>query len=195
MKLAVILASIREGRATERMAKWVMEAAKNLPDTDVELVDLRDYPMPFFSEPVSPKFNPDRHPDPIAKKWLDKLSEQDAYLIVTPEYNHSIPGVLKNALDYPDFQVAKKPFAIVSHGSTGGGRAQAHLKGIISEIRGIVISQAVSFTMRVSEKFSEDGKLDKELAALEHGPQTSLNNVLNELKWYSDALSTARSQG
>jgi NAD(P)H-dependent FMN reductase len=194
MKLAIILGTTREGRVSERMAKWVLKTAKDLPDTEIELLDLKDYPMPFFNEPVSPRFNPDRHPNPVAKKWLDKLDRQDAYLIVTPEYNHSIPGVLKNALDYTDWQVAKKPFAIVSHGSAGGARAQAHLKGIISEIRAVVISQAVSFTMRVSEKFDEDGTLDPELAALDYGPQTMLHNVLNELKWYSDTLASARAK-
>src|SRR5258707_837668 len=131
MKLAVILGTVREGRHTEKLAKWVLEEAKKLPDTQVELLDLKDYPMPFFDEPVSPRFNPNRQPKPEVKKWLDKLQEQDAFVVVTPEYNHSIPGVLKNSLDYIDWQVSKKPFAIVSHGSAGGARAAGHLKHII----------------------------------------------------------------
>ncbi|HSX53465.1 MAG TPA: NAD(P)H-dependent oxidoreductase [Patescibacteria group bacterium] len=194
MKLAVILGTTRQGRHTEKLAKWVLEKAKTLPDTEVELLDLKDYPMPFFEEPVSPRFNPDRKPLPIAKKWLDKLLEQDAYIIVTPEYNHSIPGVLKNALDYLDWQVSKKPFAIVSHGSAGGARATSHLKHIISEIRAVVISSNVALTMRVSEVFDENGTLAEEFAAQEYGPDASLATSLNELKWYSDALSTARAQ-
>ena len=194
MKLAVILGSVREGRVTERLAKWALKAAKELPDTEVELLDLKDYPMPFFAESVSPKSNPDCHPEPIAKKWLDALNGSDAYLIVTPEYNHSIPGVLKNALDYLDWQMSKKPTAIVSHGSTGGARATAHLKGIISEIRGVAISTNVAFAHRVSESINEEGILNEELAANEHGPNTALHNSLAELKWYSDALATARAK-
>lgn len=192
MKLAVILGTVRQGRHTEKLAKWVVDNAKDLPDTEVELLDLKDYPMPFFDEPVSPKFNPDRHPKPEVKKWLDKLAEKDAYVVVTPEYNHSIPGVLKNALDYPDFQLAKKPFAIVSHGSAGGARAASHLKHIISEARGVAISTNVAITMRVSEVFDEDGSLAEEISSKDHGPHTSLEASLKELKWYSDALATAR---
>jgi len=194
MKLAVILGSIRHGRHTEKLAKWVVKEAQKQPDIEVELLDLKDYVLPFFEESASPRFNPVRQPSPQAKKWLDKLQENDAYIIVTPEYNHSIPGVLKNALDYPDWQVSKKPFAIVSHGSTGGARAAGHLKQIISEIRGVVISSNVALTMRVSEIFDENGTLAEEIDTQDYGPKFSLHNSLDELKWYSDALVTARSQ-
>lgn len=194
MKLGIILGTTRQGRHTEKLAKWVVDKAKTLPDTEVDLLDLKDYPMPFFDEPISPKFNPDRQPHPVAKQWLDKLQEKDAFVIVTPEYNHSIPGVLKNALDYVDWQVSKKPFSIVSHGSAGGARATSHLKHIISEIRAMVISSNVAITMRISEVFDENGALAEEISAQEHGPEAILNNSLGELKWYSDALATARAK-
>lgn len=192
MKLGVILGTVREGRHTETLAKWVVSAAEKKQGTDVELLDLRDYPLPFFEEPVSPKFNPNRQPGPEAQKWLDKIAEKDAYIIVTPEYNHSIPGVLKNALDYTDFQFMRKPIAIVSHGSAGGARAAAHLKNVISEIRAVPMSTNLALTMRVSEVFDEHGTLAEEIDAQEHGPKTTLTNVLNDLTWYSDALSVAR---
>lgn len=188
------MGSVREGRHTEKLAKWVVDQAKQQKDIEVELLDLKDYPMPYFDEPVSPKYNPNRQPAPEAKKWLDNLAEQDAYIIVTPEYNHSIPGVLKNALDYTDLQVAKKPFAIVSHGSAGGARAAGHLKHIISEIRGMVISTNLALTMRVSEVFDEKGTLAEEVSDQEYGPKTILHNSMAELKWYSDALATARAK-
>jgi len=194
MKVGVILGTVREGRHTEKLAKWVVKEAQKRSNVEVELLDLKDYPLPFFEEPVSPKFNPDRHPSAAAKKWLDKLAEKDAYIVVSPEYNHSIPGVLKNALDYTDFQVAKKPFALVTHGSAGGARGASHLKHIISEIRGMTISSNVALTMRVSEVFDEHGTLAEEIAGQEYGPVTSLNNSIDELLWYSDALATARSK-
>lgn len=192
MKTAVILGSTREGRQTDRMAKWVMKALADTDGVETELLDLRDYDLPFFNEPVSPKFNPDRQPSGEVKRWLDKLASFDSYIIVTPEYNHSIPGVLKNALDFTDYQVARKPFAIVSHGSAGGARGTAHLKGIISEIRGMVISQNVAFTHRVSESFDDDGTIHAEYADPEVGPVANLRTSISELQWYSDALATAR---
>ncbi|HSX45233.1 MAG TPA: NAD(P)H-dependent oxidoreductase [Candidatus Saccharimonadales bacterium] len=194
MKVGIILGSIREGRATERLAEWVVKTARQRQDLEVEYLDLREYPLPFFNEPISPKFNPNRNLSGVPKKWLDKLQDQDAYIVVTPEYNHSIPGVLKNAFDYLDWQVQKKPFAIVSHGGAGGARAAGHLKHIISEVRGMAISTNIAFTHRVSENFDDDGNLSKTITSQEHGPHVTIEHLLDELTWYSNALSAARSK-
>ena len=86
----------------------------------------------------------------------------------------------------------KKPFAAVSHGSVGGARAVSHLKHIISESRAVIIPTNVAFTHRVREVIDERGELNDDLKAQEHGPQTALKNSLDELKWYSEALSVAR---
>src|SRR5581483_1821861 len=99
MKLRIIVCSTRQNRQTLKQAKWVYNGATQQEGVQAELVDLLDYPMPFFDEPASPRYNPDRHIDPTAQKWLHKLEEFDAYVFVTPEYNHSVTGVLKNALD------------------------------------------------------------------------------------------------
>src|SRR3954471_19006353 len=128
MKIQVIVGSTRPGRITERMAKWAEHELQSFPDVDVELVDLADYDMPLFDEAISPRYNPHRTPRPVVQKFLDKIAEADGYVVVTPEYNHSIPGVLKNAFDYLTFQMAKKPVAIMSHGTVGGARAAEHLK-------------------------------------------------------------------
>lgn len=192
MKIAVILGSTRPGRQTDRMAQWVMNELKQGKGVQAELLDLRDYDLPLFNEPVSPKFNPNRQPTGVVKKWLDKLSSFEAYIIVTPEYNHSIPAVLKNALDYTGYEVARKPFAIVSHGTAGGARAAAHLKGVISEIRGMVISPGVAFTHRVGENFDEDGTINETFAKAEYGPVTNLHALIEELQWYARALTAAR---
>src|SRR4051812_42699641 len=109
MKLQIIVGSTRPGRTTERMAKWIASEAKNLANAQVEVVDLADYPLPFLNEPISPRYNPDRKPGPEVQKWISKIAEGDAYVYVTPEYNHSIPGVLKNAIDYLTWEMAKKP--------------------------------------------------------------------------------------
>lgn len=192
-KIAVIVGTNREGRQTIKQAKWVFNTAKEQLDAEVELVDLKDYPMPIFTEAISPRYNPDRHPDPIAQKWMDKLEEFDAYIFVTPEYNHSMPGVLKNSFDYLTWQLKRKPAAIVSHGTVGGARAAMHLKEVISEGQAVPIPNFVAFA-HMSESIDDDGKLSEEVKANPYGPQAALEALLSELTWYSDALSAARAK-
>lgn len=191
MKLGIIVGTTRQARQTPKQAQWVANAAQQLEGVEVEVIDLADYPMPFFEEPVSPRYNPSREIDPTAKKWLDKLAEQDAYVFVTPEYNHSIPGVLKNAFDYLDWQMVKKPAAIVSHGTVGGARAAMHLKEILSEGKAVPIPSFVAFH-GISEALDDEGNISEEIKANPYGPQGALDGLLAELKWYSDALSAAR---
>lgn len=191
MKVQIVIGSTRPNRTTERMAKWVAKEAKNLPDTEVEVVDLIDYPMPFVDEPKSPRYNPERKPNPQAKRWMDKIAQGDAYIFVTPEYNHSIAGVLKNAIDYLTWEMVKKPSTVASHGTVGGARATMHLKEILSESRSVPIPTQVAIP-QMSDKIDENGDLSEELKTQPYGPQTTLKSMLEELKWYSDALSTAR---
>lgn len=191
MKLQVIVGSTRPGRNTERLAKWVAAEAAKLEDTEVELVDLAEYPMPFLDEPISPRYNPDRKINDQAGKWVKKLAEADAYIFVTPEYNHSISGVLKNALDYVTFEFVKKPATIVAHGTVGGARATMHLKEILSESQAVVIPKQVAFA-GASQSLDENGVLSDEVASQPYGPQTALKAALSELQWYSDALAAAR---
>lgn len=193
MKLAIVVGSVRQNRETPKQAKWISKTAKEQPDTEAEIVDLKDYPMPMFDEPISPRYNPNREIDPAAQPWLDKLSSFDAYIFVTPEYNHSIPGVLKNALDYLTWELVHKPSAIVSHGSVGGARAAMHLKEILSESKTVVIPAAVTVS-GVSQVIDEDGNLKDELKQDPYGPQKALEHLLDELKWYSDALAAHRTQ-
>lgn len=193
MKLGIIIGTNRAGRETPKQAKWVFDTASKREGVEVELIDLADYPMPIFNEPVSPRYNPNREIDPIARKYMDKLAEQDAYIFVTPEYNHSIPGVLKNSFDYLDWQLVRKPAAIVSHGAVGGARAAMHLKEILSEGKALPIPNFVALP-HMSTVISDDGVLDAEVAAQAYGPQATLETLLDELIWTSDALAAARAQ-
>lgn len=194
MKLQVIVGTTRQGRQTIKQAKWVAQYAAGLEDVQVELVDLADYPLAFFEEPVSPRYNPNRQPDSAAQKWLDKLAEADAYVFVSPEYNHSIPGVLKNAFDYVDFQMMRKPAGMATHGTVAGARAAMHLKEVISESQAVPISSFVAIH-GMSEAIDEEGNLSEKLRANPYGPQAQLEAMLAELKWYSDALAVARANG
>jgi NAD(P)H-dependent FMN reductase len=195
MKLAIVNGATRVGRKTTQMVTWAANTAKQVDGIEAEVVDLKDYPMPFFDEPISPRYNPDRKIDPAVKPWLDKLAEFDAYMFVTPEYNHSIIGALKNSLDYVTFEFVHKPGAVISHGSQGGARAATDLKEILSESKMVVLPTASPLAIvGMSEKIDENGNLSEEAKANPYGPQGALEEQLKDLKWYSDALSAARSQ-
>lgn len=193
MKLAIIVGTTRQNRQTLKQAKWVLATAQAVTGVEAELVDLADYPMPFFAEPVSPRYNPQRQVDATAQAFLDKLASFEAYIFVTPEYNHSIPGVLKNAFDYMDWQMVRKPAGIVSHGTVGGARAAMHLKEIISEAQAVPMSKFVVFS-HMSDAIDDDGVISEEVKANPYGPQGQLDELLAELGWYSDALAAARSK-
>lgn len=188
-KIAVVIGATREGRVTDKLAKWATaEVAKH---ADVEVLDLRDYPMPFFDEPASPRYNPNRKAVPEVQKWLDKITEFDGYVFVTPEYNRSTSGVLKNAIDYLDFQIDKKPVALVAHGSTGGAQAVANLRMAIPGAGAFTVPQALFFTDRVGEAIDEEGMLKAELQDNPYGPQANLEAQAKALVWYAEALKAA----
>lgn len=189
-KIAVVIGSTREGRSTDRLAAWVAEEVKK--HADVDLLDLRDYPLPFFDETISPRYNPERQPEPAVKKWLDKIAEYDGYVMVTPEYNRATSGVLKNAIDFLDYQIEQKPVALVGHGTTGGAQAVSNLRNALPGTGAVTIPQAIYFNHRVGEVVSEDGVLHEDVAANPYGPQTALASQAKQLVWFTEALKAAR---
>lgn len=192
MKVLIVIGSTRPGRVTAKVAQWATNEAKTI-FTDVEVADLQDYPLPLFNEAISPQYNPNREPAPEVQQWLDKLAAADAYVFVTPEYNRAVSGVLKNALDYVDFQLAKKPIAIVGHGSNGGAQAVANLENMIPQLKA-VISGVTYVHMNASGAMDDDGVLAEEIAANPYGPQGALKVMLTDTKWYGEALAAARAQ-
>ena len=192
MKLQVIVGSTREGRKSLQFSKWIANTAKDNKDLEVEIVDLIDYNLPMFNEAVSPRYNPERKVEGDVKKFLDKIAEADAYVFVTPEYNHSLSGVLKNALDYTGYELNKKPAATATHGSVGGARAAEHLKMILSECRAVIVPINLHFNHFINGNIDEEGNLIKEMKELQYGPHTTVNTMLSELVWYAEALKIAR---
>lgn len=189
-KIAIVIGSVREGRVSDRLAKWVSEEVAKVAET--ETLDLKDYPMPFMDEPASPRYNPNRTPRPEVKKWLDKMGEFDGYVFVTSEYNRSMPAALKNAIDYLDYQIEKKPVALVGHGSSGGAQAIATLRMALPGVGAVTVPQALFFTDRVGEAIDEAGVLKEELREAPYGPQNTLQDLAKTLVWYADALKAAR---
>ncbi len=141
LKIAVIIGSVRPTRQGDKPARWIAELAKQVADFEVEIVDLKDYPLPLFDAPASDLWMPT--PNEIAGKWQAKLSEFDGYIVVTPEYNHSLPGALKNAIDWAYKPFIKKPIAYVSYGSVGGVRAVEHLRDIFVELQAVSVRHAI----------------------------------------------------
>src|SRR5262245_48304853 len=99
LKIHVIIGSTRPNRFSEKAAQWIYEIAQEREALAVELVDLRDYPLPFFDEPMSPMRLNGAYSNEVAHQWSQKVAEADGYIIVSPEYNHGYPAVLKNAFD------------------------------------------------------------------------------------------------
>lgn len=192
MNIQIIVGSTREGRATPRVAKWVEKTARVTQGDHVwEVVDLADYDLPLFSESLPPLGNTDRHPVEPAQKWLDKLADADGYVIVTPEYNHGMPAALKNAIDYVDHQLMRKPVAIVSHGSVGGARSAEMLAQVLrSNIGAIAIPETVSIVGMVgfAGLITEEGELTEKVA----GAQKPLEDTLASIVWYTEALVAKR---
>lgn len=189
-KIAVIVGSTREGRMSDKLATWAAkEVAKK---ADVEVLDLRDYPMPFFDEAISPRYNPQRQAAPEVQKWLDKIAEFDGFVVVTPEYNRTTTAVLKNAIDVLDYQMEHKPVALVAHGSSGGAQAVASLRMAFPGVGAVTVPQALFFTDRVGEAIDDDGILKAELAENPYGHQANLVTLANTLVAYAEALSPLR---
>ena len=125
-KLAVVIGSIRPNRFADHPAQWIAEAARQRGDFDVEVVDLKDYPMPLFAEEASPLYAPSK--SEVARRWQQKVAGFDAYLFTAAEYNHGPAPVLKNALDYAYKEWSNKPVAFVGYGGVGGARAVEQLR-------------------------------------------------------------------
>lgn len=192
MKLGIIIGSTRQDRGTDRAAKWALEAVKKLDNVEAELLDLKDYDLPFFDEAISPQYNPERTTTGVVKEWLAKLAEKDALIVVTPEYSRSIPAVLKNALDYVAYELQHKPVGIIAHGSTGGAQAAHTLRSVTAGVLGVSVPKAVYITPPASAAFDEDGTLVPELANNPYGPNAALQSMLGDLVVYGEAMKTVR---
>jgi len=172
--LQVILGSTRQGRHGEKVARWFLEHARQRPDVTVELVDLADWPLPFLASPVPPAMAESQDPQTVA--WAEKVAAADGYVLVTPEYNHGYPAVLKNALDHVFRPWNGKPVAFVGYGGPSGGiRAVEQLRQVVVELEMVPMRQQVSI-FNVYMAFDDSGKLTQPDL-----PDRQAQAVLNEL--------------
>ncbi|MBL4928638.1 NADPH-dependent FMN reductase [Fuscibacter oryzae] len=189
-KIAVIVSSTRPTRFADIPTKWIVEKAADHGELDVEVVDLRDYPMPFFDEVASNAWVPSVNE--VAKAWQAKLAEFDGYIFVVAEYNRSITGVLKNALDQAYVEWARKPAGIVAYGSVGGTRAAEHLRNIAVELQMVPVRAGVHIGggdfFKVHPGFGGSGNL-ADIAGSIDGPAKAL---LDDVTWWAKATKAAR---
>lgn len=182
-RILVILGSTRAGRQGEQVARWLMRQLERQPGADFELVDLRDYPLPFFDSPVPPASG---HYMPEARRWAEKVASGDGFIILTPEYNHGYPGVLKNALDHVYREWNHKPVAFVSYGAVGGGyRAVEQLREVAVELQMAPIREQVGIPL-VWMAFDEAGEMRQP------GVDQALARMVSDLLWWTHALAAAR---
>ncbi|SED62765.1 NADPH-dependent FMN reductase [Streptomyces sp. Ag109_O5-10] len=144
-KIGIILGSTRPGRNGEAVAQWVLEHARRRTDAEYELVDLVDYKLPLLDEPYPPAMG--QYSQPHTHQWAAKIASLDGFVIVTPEYNHSVPGALKNAIDFLAAEWANKSVGFVSYGSTGGTRAVEHLRLIAGELQMADVRSQVALSL------------------------------------------------
>ena len=192
LKIQVIIGSTRQGRFSENPARWIYEEASKRPGLNVELVDLRDYPLPFFDEPRSPAHLQGKYSDERVKAWATKVAEADGYIIVAPEYNHGYPAVLKNALDvlYPEWN--NKPVGFVSYGNAGGARSVEQLRLVSVELQMAPIKQAIHIPGQVYMAVLKpsDGDTSNPFDTL----AWQATGFLDQLAWWATALRVAREQ-
>lgn len=186
--IAVILGSIRSNRLGIKPAQWILDHAKTRTDMTVELVDLKDYPLPLFDEVASNAYAPTQNP--VGQKWQKKLAEFDGYIFVTAEYNRSVPGALKNAIDFAYPEWNRKAAAFVGYGSVGGARAVEHLRGISAELQMATVRQAVHIQGNDFFEIWQKGKNVSDFPYLDAGAKDLLDNLV----WWASALKTARAQ-
>ncbi len=190
-RVAVIVGSTRDSRFADKPATWIHGLARQRADWEVELVDLRDYHLPLFNERASNMWAPSQ--DPHAVAWQNKLATFDAFIFVTPEYNRSVPGSLKNALDQAYKEWVRKPAAVVGYGATGAARAAEHLRTIAIELQMVPIRHGVHILGADFFKVHPMGA-NAEIAEIEANILPGAKAMLDDLDWWTRATMAARTE-
>ncbi len=185
MKIGIILGSTRPSRNGEAVARWTVEKAKQRRDAEFELVDIADYRLPLLDEPIPPSMGQYRQPH--TKRWAEKIASFDAFVFVTPEYNHGTSGALKNAIDFLYAEWNNKAAGFVSYGSAGGARAVEHLRLVMAELQIADVRAQVMFSLY------HDFENYSVLKPSDHH-ETGLNTMLDQLIAWAGAMRTVRQE-
>jgi len=184
-KIAIILGSTRPNRNSLAVAKWAYEIARKRSDAIFEMVDIKDYDLPLLDEPIPASQG--KYSKEHTKKWAAKIDSFDAYVFVTPEYNHSIPGALKNAIDFLYKEWNNKAAGFVSFGSAGGTRAVEHLRLVMAEL--MVADVRAQVMLSLATDFINYSEFKPDLRHVQE-----VNTLLDQVILWSNALKTMRGQ-
>lgn len=183
IRVAIIVGSTRPGRKAKTVADWVHDIAKRRSDAEFEIVDIADYNLPLLDEPLPPSLG--QYSKPHTLTWAAKIASFDAFVFVTPEYNHGIPGALKNAIDFLHAEWNNKAAACVGYGSAGGARAIEHLRGVMGELQIADVRTDIRLSLFTDfENFT----------TFKPGPQhePAVSTMLDQLVAWGRALKTLR---
>ena len=185
VNVGIILGSTRPNRNGEAVARWVQQQVQSRQEATYELVDIRDYNLPLLDEPIPPSQG--KYSQPHTKRWAEKIASFDAFIFVTPEYNHATSAALKNAIDFLYREWNNKAAGFVSYGSAGGARAVENLRLIMAEVQIADVRAQVMFSLATDFKdyreFTPDPRHEKEL-----------DTMLKQLLPWAEAMRTVRTQ-
>lgn len=188
-KIALIIGSTRATRFADVPAQWMLEQARAREDLDVELVDLRDFNLPLFDEVASNAFVPSQNPEAV--RWQQTLARFDGFIFVVAEYNHSLTGALKNALDQAYKEWSRKPFTAIGYGGVGAARAIEHLRAIAVELQ--MVSTHAAVHIGGSDFFTVFPAVGNQpIKTIEQNLLPSATTALDELVWWAKATMAAR---
>ena len=188
-KIALIIGSTRATRFADKPAQWLLAQAQKRTDMEIELVDLRDYDLPLFDEAASNLWMPSS--DERAVKWQQKMAEFDGYIFVVAEYNRSITGALKNALDQAYTEWNRKPMSAIAYGGTGGTRALEHLRTLAVELQMVPTRNAIHIggsDFIAVHPMGQNAEIDTIADHLMPSVQATLDDVV----WWANATKAAR---
>ena len=187
--IAIIIGSTRAARFADKPAHWMLDVAKQRTDMSVELVDLRDYNLPMFNEMASNAWMPSQ--DEHAVKWQKKLAEFDGYIFVVAEYNRSVTGSLKNALDQAYVEWGHKPMGAIGYGGLGAARAIEHLRTIAVELQMVPVRNAVHIGGGEFMKVHPMGA-NAPIAEIEAAIAPAAKAMLDDVVWWAEATMAKR---
>jgi NAD(P)H-dependent FMN reductase len=188
IRIALIVGSTRPNRFADVPARWVADAAAERSDFTLEVLDLRDWALPFFDQPASPARGGGGYSNPVVERWRDRIGEFDGFIATAAEYNHGPTAVLKNAFDTAYTEWNKKPIGFVGYGGVGGARAVEQLRMVAVELQMAPVMRAVHIGLEPSLGVMMHGK------ALDDYPYLaeSRTAMFDQLVWWARALKTAR---
>ena len=188
-RIAVIIGSTRPTRFADKPAQWILKQAQARDDLHVELVDLRDFQLPFFNEKATNRWIPSENPEAV--RWQQTVARFDGFIFVVAEYNHSIPAVLKNALDEAYNEWERKPFTAIGYGAVGGARAVEHLRLIAIELQ-MVSTHATVHTGGDDFKPVHPMFGNKPIEDIQDHLLPIIKTALDELVWWARATMAAK---